>query len=207
MDATSTENRSTTTQPRLRRELPRRRARLRVGLVRDLLEVEGCSAEVFEATRHAAQLFEDLGADVGEVDLPSAKHGLSAYYIIGRPRRPRTLRASTRSAMATALTTRPTCSTCTCARAPRIRSGEHPADHAGTYALSAGYYDAYYGSAQKARTLIKRDFQRAFESFDVLITPTSPTAAFKLGEKASDPLAMYLSTSTRFPRTSRACRP
>ncbi len=63
----------------------------------------------------------------------------------------------------------------------------------GTYALSAGYYDAYYGQAQKARTIIIRDFERAFADYDVLLTPTSPTTAFKIGEKAADPLAMYLS--------------
>jgi aspartyl-tRNA(Asn)/glutamyl-tRNA(Gln) amidotransferase subunit A len=63
----------------------------------------------------------------------------------------------------------------------------------GTYALSAGYYDAYYGQAQRVRTLIIRDFERAFADFDVLITPTSPTTAFRIGEKASDPVDMYLS--------------
>src|SRR5262249_42511699 len=62
----------------------------------------------------------------------------------------------------------------------------------GTYALRSGYYDAYYLRAQKVRTLIKRDFEQAFQSCDVIATPTSPTVAFKLGEKASDPLAMYL---------------
>ena len=62
----------------------------------------------------------------------------------------------------------------------------------GTYALSAGYYDAYYGKAQKVRTLIIRDFERAFERFDVLLSPTSPTTAFRIGEKTDDPLAMYL---------------
>jgi len=63
----------------------------------------------------------------------------------------------------------------------------------GTYALSAGYYDAYYLKALKVRTLIKRDFDEAFQSFDVLVTPTSPTAAFRFGEKTEDPLQMYLS--------------
>jgi aspartyl-tRNA(Asn)/glutamyl-tRNA(Gln) amidotransferase subunit A len=62
----------------------------------------------------------------------------------------------------------------------------------GTYALSAGYYDAYYGQAQKVRTLIKRDFEAAFEQVDVLVSPTTPTTAFKLGERVDDPLAMYL---------------
>jgi aspartyl-tRNA(Asn)/glutamyl-tRNA(Gln) amidotransferase subunit A len=63
----------------------------------------------------------------------------------------------------------------------------------GTYALSAGYYDAYYGQAQKVRTLIIRDYERAFADFDVLVSPTSPTTAFRIGERADDPLAMYLS--------------
>jgi aspartyl-tRNA(Asn)/glutamyl-tRNA(Gln) amidotransferase subunit A len=61
----------------------------------------------------------------------------------------------------------------------------------GTYALSSGYYDAYYGSAQKVRTLITQDFAKAFENFDVLISPTTPTTAFKIGERADDPMAMY----------------
>jgi aspartyl-tRNA(Asn)/glutamyl-tRNA(Gln) amidotransferase subunit A len=63
----------------------------------------------------------------------------------------------------------------------------------GTYALSAGYYDAYYGQAQRVRTLIIRDYEAAFSSFDALISPTSPTTAFRIGERADDPLAMYLS--------------
>jgi aspartyl-tRNA(Asn)/glutamyl-tRNA(Gln) amidotransferase subunit A len=63
----------------------------------------------------------------------------------------------------------------------------------GKYALSAGYYEAYYGQAQKVRTLVIRDYERAFESFDVLVSPTSPTTAFRIGERTGDPLAMYLS--------------
>jgi aspartyl-tRNA(Asn)/glutamyl-tRNA(Gln) amidotransferase subunit A len=62
----------------------------------------------------------------------------------------------------------------------------------GTYALSAGYYEAYYGQAQKVRTLIIRDYERAFEAFDLLVSPTSPTTAFRIGEKVDDPMAMYL---------------
>ena len=69
----------------------------------------------------------------------------------------------------------------------------------GTYALSSGYYDAYYGSAQKVRTLIQRDFAAAFEQVDVLISPTAPTTAFKLGEKLDDPLAMYLNDVATIP--------
>lgn len=69
----------------------------------------------------------------------------------------------------------------------------------GTYALSSGYYDAYYGSAQKVRTLIAQDFNAAFEKVDVLISPTAPTTAFKLGEKLDDPLAMYLNDIATIP--------
>ena len=69
----------------------------------------------------------------------------------------------------------------------------------GTYALSAGYYDAYYGSAQKVRTLIQRDFAAAFDQADVLISPSAPTTAFKIGEKVNDPLSMYLNDITTIP--------
>jgi aspartyl-tRNA(Asn)/glutamyl-tRNA(Gln) amidotransferase subunit A len=69
----------------------------------------------------------------------------------------------------------------------------------GTYALSSGYYDAYYGSAQKVRTLIKRDFDNAFMSADVLVSPTAPTTAFKIGDKVDDPLAMYLNDIATIP--------
>jgi aspartyl-tRNA(Asn)/glutamyl-tRNA(Gln) amidotransferase subunit A len=69
----------------------------------------------------------------------------------------------------------------------------------GTYALSSGYYDAYYGSAQKVRTLISRDFENAFKLADVLVSPTAPTTAFKIGEKANDPIAMYLNDIATIP--------
>jgi aspartyl-tRNA(Asn)/glutamyl-tRNA(Gln) amidotransferase subunit A len=142
----------------------------------------------------AAETFASLGASVGEVELPSTAHGLSAYYIIG-----------------------PAEASSNLARFDGIRYGHRTADPTdvldlymrsraegfgpesirrimlGTYALSAGYYDAYYGQAQRARTLIKQDFARAFSDFDILLTPTSPTVAFKVGEKSADPLAMYLS--------------
>jgi aspartyl-tRNA(Asn)/glutamyl-tRNA(Gln) amidotransferase subunit A len=167
---------------------------LRVGVVRDMLAVEGCDPEIRATVDAAAEIFASLGAEVGDVDLPAAKHGLSAYYIIG-----------------------PAEASSNLARMDGIRYGhrtDNPADvlelytksraegfgpesirriMLGTYALSAGYYDAYYGQAQKARTRIIEDFRAAFERFDVLITPTSPTVAFEIGERAADPLAMYLS--------------
>ena len=167
---------------------------LRVGVVSDLLESDGCDDAVRESVRAAAETFAALGADVGEVELPSTAHGFSSYYIIS-----------------------PAEASSNLARFDGIRYGHRVSDAddvldlymrsraegfgpetirrimLGTYALSAGYYDAYYGQAQKARTLIKRDFEAAFERFDVLLTPTSPTVAFKIGEKTSDLLAMYLS--------------
>ncbi|MRR12933.1 Asp-tRNA(Asn)/Glu-tRNA(Gln) amidotransferase subunit GatA, partial [bacterium] len=169
-------------------------AGMRVGIVTDLLDAPGCDGEIRNAVLRAAETFASLGAEVGEVELPSTAHGLSAYYIIG-----------------------PAEASSNLARFDGIRYGHRVADPTdvldlymrsraegfgpesirrimlGTYALSAGYYDAYYGQAQKARTLIKRDFARAFADFDVLLTPTSPTVAFKIGEKSADPLAMYLS--------------
>lgn len=167
---------------------------MRIAIVRDMLEMEGVSDEVKAATLAAAEKYAQLGAEVGEVDLPAAQHGLSAYYIIG-----------------------PAEASSNLARFDGIRYGHRVKDAEdvldlymrsraegfgpesirrimlGTYALSAGYYDAYYGQAQKARTIIMRDFERAFSDYDVLLTPTSPTTAFKIGEKAADPLSMYLS--------------
>ncbi len=167
---------------------------LRVGIVSDMLAMDGVAAEVRSATLEAADVLAGLGAEVGDVRLPSAEHGLSAYYIIG-----------------------PAEASSNLARFDGIRYGHRAADATdvldlymrsraegfgpesirrimlGTYALSAGYYDAYYGQAQKARTVISADFERAFREFDVLLTPTSPTTAFRIGEKSADPLAMYLS--------------
>ena len=167
---------------------------MRIAIVRDMLEMEGVSAEVKAATLAAAEHYAALGAEVGEVDLPAAQHGLSAYYIIG-----------------------PAEASSNLARFDGIRYGHRVADAEdvldlymrsraegfgpesirrimlGTYALSAGYYDAYYGQAQKARTIIIRDFERAFSDYDVLLTPTAPTTAFKIGETSADPLSMYLS--------------
>jgi aspartyl-tRNA(Asn)/glutamyl-tRNA(Gln) amidotransferase subunit A len=167
---------------------------LRVGLVTDMLAMEGCASEVRDAVERAASVLAQAGAEVGEVELPMSRHGLSAYYIIG-----------------------PAEASSNLARFDGIRYGYRVKDAEdvldlymrsraegfgpetvrrvmlGTYALSSGYYDAYYAQAQKTRTLIIREFADAFERFDVLLTPTTPTVAFKIGEKASDPLAMYLS--------------
>ena len=188
MDATS----SAEPVPAYAETLDRGVSGLKVGIVRDMLEMEGCGEETRAAVDAAVETFAALGAEVGEVELPSTEHGLAAYYIIG-----------------------PAEASSNLARFDGIRYGhraEDPGDvldlytrsraegfgpetirriMLGTYVLSAGYYDAYYGQAQKARTRIIEDFRSAFERFDVLLTPSTPETAFRFGEK-SDPFTMYL---------------
>ena len=166
---------------------------LRVGIVADLLGMEGVTAEVRESVLAAAKRFEALGATVGEVNLPTSQHGLSAYYIIGPAE------ASSNLARFDGIryghrTEDPhdTIELYTKSRAEGFGAEAKRRIMLGTYALSAGYYDAYYGQAQKARTLIAREFSEAYRQFDVLLTPTSPQVAWRFGEK-SDPLTMYLS--------------
>ncbi|MDX2270823.1 MAG: Asp-tRNA(Asn)/Glu-tRNA(Gln) amidotransferase subunit GatA [Cyanobacteriota bacterium] len=163
---------------------------LRVGVIKDLLG-EGCGNEVKMTVETAIQQYESLGAEIVEVACPSFRYGLATYYIIA-----------------------PSEASANLARYDGVKYGlREPADSLlpmyaktrdhgfgaevkrrimiGTYALSAGYYDAYYLKAQKVRTLIKQDFQAAFAKADVLISPTTPTTAFLAGEKG-DPLSMYL---------------
>ncbi len=136
---------------------------------------------------------EELGAEIREVRLPHAPHALSAYYVIAPAEASSNLarfdgvRYGLRAANATDLLDMYT----------RTRHDGFGAEvkrriMLGTYALSSGYYDAYYGRAQRVRTKIAEDFRAAFEHVDLILTPTAPTVAFKLGEKTDDPLAMYL---------------
>ena len=174
---------------------------MRIGLVREL-GGEGYQQGVRQRFDEAVTVLTDLGADVVEVSCPHFEYALGAYYLI--------LPAEASSNLA---------------RFDGMRYGLRAGDHAdasveqvmsrtrevgfgaevkrrimlGTYSLSSGYYDAYYGQAQKVRTLIARDFTAAFEQVDVLISPTAPTTAFKLGEKLDDPLAMYLNDIATIP--------
>jgi aspartyl-tRNA(Asn)/glutamyl-tRNA(Gln) amidotransferase subunit A len=158
------------------------------------LEEEGLEPGVAEVVRRTLGLIEELGGSVSEIDLPSARHGISAYYVIA-----------------------PAEASANLARYDGVRYGYRTEDFddllsmyertrdegfgaevkrrimIGTYALSSGYYEAYYGKAQQVRTKIVEDFRAAFEQVDFVVTPTSPTVAFKLGERTADPLAMYLS--------------
>ena len=173
---------------------------VRIGIPREYF-VEGMQPEVRKALETAINKLEELGASVDrDVSLPYTKYALAAYYILA-----------------------PSEASANLARYDGVKYGYSFRDTTnmweamektkqygfglevkrrimlGTYALSAGYYDAYYLKAQKVRTLIKRDFEQAFEKYDVLVTPTSPTVAFKIGEKTDDPVQMYLSDVCTLP--------
>jgi len=155
---------------------------------------------VAERTRQAATALEAAGASVREVSLPSLAYGLSAYYLIAPAEASSNLarydgvryglRASGADDVnAMYLATR------SAGFGPEVKRRIM----LGTYALSAGYYDAYYGKAQKVRTLILRDFEAAYDQVDVLLSPTAPTVAFELGAKTADPLSMYLNDVCTIP--------
>ncbi|HYY76127.1 MAG TPA: amidase family protein, partial [Gaiellaceae bacterium] len=174
---------------------------LRVGVPRELNEAEGIEPGVTESVKTAIALAEELGAEVGEARLPrSVEYGLACYYLIAPAEASSNLarydgvRYGHRSAGDGDLTA-------LYARTRWEGFGAEPKRRImlGTYALSAGYYEAYYGQAQKVRTVIKQEFAAAFEHFDLLLSPTSPTVAFAIGEKADNPLAMYLSDVLAIP--------
>jgi aspartyl-tRNA(Asn)/glutamyl-tRNA(Gln) amidotransferase subunit A len=170
---------------------------LRLGVITELMD--GIDADVAGRVRAAADVLTGAGAKVEEVSVPSTIYGLSAYYLIAPAEcssnlarydgvryglrvdgdNIRDMYARTRAAGFGAEVKR------------RIMLG--------TYALSAGYYDAYYGKAQRVRTLIIRDFEAAYDRFDALIAPTAPTTAFSLGAKTENPLSMYLSDVCTIP--------
>jgi aspartyl-tRNA(Asn)/glutamyl-tRNA(Gln) amidotransferase subunit A len=178
--------------PQYAEQLDQGVAGLTLGMPREYF-VEGMDPEVAEAVRAAARAFEKMGARVVDVSLPHSEHALAAYYVIAPAEASSNLarydgvRYGLRASDATGLR----------ALYERTREQGFGAEvkrriMLGTYALSAGYYDAYYLKAQKVRTLIRRDFTAAFQKVDALISATSPVPAFKLGEKVDDPLAMYL---------------
>jgi aspartyl-tRNA(Asn)/glutamyl-tRNA(Gln) amidotransferase subunit A len=155
--------------------------------------VAGLDPEVEGAVRAAIAALEKLGARTRRVSLPHTDYGVAAYYIIAPAEASSNLarydgvkyghRASGAKDLV-AMTAR--------TRAEGFGDEVKRRVMLGTYALSAGYYEAYYGKAQRVRTLIRRDFDRAFAEVDVVVAPTAPTPAFRLGEKTDDPLAMYL---------------
>ncbi len=161
--------------------------------VPDELTGEGIEAGVLESFNAAVARAEELGAGVREVHLPHAPHALSAYYVLAPAEASSNLarydgvRYGLRAEGAEDLIDMYT-------RTRHDGFGPEVKRRImlGTYALSSGYYDAYYGHAQRVRTKISEDFAAAFEEVDLIATPTAPTVAFGLGEKTGDPLAMYL---------------
>jgi aspartyl-tRNA(Asn)/glutamyl-tRNA(Gln) amidotransferase subunit A len=172
---------------------------LRVGLITELTDVEGIEVEVGERVREAAAALEKAGAHVEEVSVPSVTYGLTAYYLINPAEASSNLarydgvRYGLRVDAAT--TGEMYDATRTAGLGPEVKRRIM----LGTYALSAGYYDAFYGKAQRVRTLILRDFAAAYERCDVLLSPTAPSVAFELGAKTADPLTMYLNDVCTIP--------
>jgi aspartyl-tRNA(Asn)/glutamyl-tRNA(Gln) amidotransferase subunit A len=162
---------------------------LRIGLPREYAG-EGVEPGVAACIAQAAETFKELGAEVGECSLPHTKYGVAAYYIIAPAEASANLARydGVKYGLSLPDSDDPLAAT----RAVGFGTEVKRRIMLGTYALSAGYYDAYYLKAEKVRTLIKEDFDRAFEQFDVLLSPTSPTVAFRLGEKLADPYTMYL---------------
>lgn len=164
----------------------------RIGFPRALFG-EGLDADVRDAVEAAIETYRELGAEIVDIELPNSKYAIAAYYIIATAEASSNLarfdgaRYGFRAGEATTLRS----------MYKRTRDeGFGPEVKRrimlGTYVLSAGYYEAYYRKAQQVRMLLREDFRRAFESCDAIITPTSPTTAFLIGEKTDDPLAMYL---------------
>ncbi len=164
----------------------------KIGLVKEYM-AEGTAPEVLTAIRDAAQKLTEAGATVEDVSLPSGDLSLAIYYVLtpaevsSNLARHDGIRYGYSSKKAQTL-----------AETYQMSRDEGFGDEAkrriliGTYVLSSGYYDAYYKQAQKVRTILIREFEKAFKNFDFLLSPTAPTTAFKIGEKDKDPLAMYL---------------
>jgi aspartyl-tRNA(Asn)/glutamyl-tRNA(Gln) amidotransferase subunit A len=183
-------------------ELPEREdlSGVRVGVPREMINAEGIEPGVRDAVDQTIELCRELGAEVGECELPlSVDYGLPCYYLIAPAEASSNLsrydgvryglRVSNGGYHEMVKRTRD------------AGFGDEPKRRImlGTYALSAGYYEAYYGQAQKVRTVILREHMAAFEQFDVLVSATSPTVAFELGAKTQDPLAMYASDLLTIP--------
>jgi aspartyl-tRNA(Asn)/glutamyl-tRNA(Gln) amidotransferase subunit A len=174
---------------------------MRIGLVKEL-SGDGYQPGVQQRFNEAVEVLQSLGAEVVEVSCPSFEYALAAYYLILPSECSSNLakfdgmRFGLRAGDDGDKTVEEVMSI---TRAQGFGSEVKRRIMLGTYALSSGYYDAYYGSAQKVRTLISQDFERSFASVDVLISPTAPTTAFKLGDKLDDPIAMYLNDICTIP--------
>lgn len=176
---------------------------LKVGVVKEL-SGKGYEDVVSHNFEHAVELLKSMGAQVSEVSLPNASYALPAYYVLmpsevsSNLARYDGMRYGLRM-MPPADVAQTSANMMAYTREAGFGSEVKRRILLGTYALSAGFYDKWYGSAQKVRTLIIRDFEKAFEKVDVLVSPASPTTAFKLGEELTDPLTMYLNDVATIP--------
>ncbi len=176
---------------------------MRIGVVKQLTGA-GYQAGVQQRFDEAVALLVDAGASVVEVDCPNFEYALAAYYLILPSEASSNLAKF--DAMRYGIRVLP--QGIDAPSAEQVMAATRDAGFGdevkrriilGTYALSSGYYDAYYGQAQKVRRLIAQDFERAFQVADVLVSPTAPTTAFKIGEKLDDPMAMYLNDVATIP--------
>jgi len=170
---------------------------LRIGIVRELMG--GIDADVAARVAAAAAALEAAGAKVDEASVPALGLGLSAYYLIATAEASSNLARYDGVRYGLRVDGEDITAMYGATRAAGFGAEVKRRIMLGTYALSAGYYDAYYGQAQRVRTLVIRDFEAAYASYDLLLTPTTPSTAFLLGAKTDDPLAMYLSDVCTIP--------
>jgi aspartyl-tRNA(Asn)/glutamyl-tRNA(Gln) amidotransferase subunit A len=171
---------------------------LKIGVIKETFG-EGLDKVVADAVNQALEQLKDLGAEVQEISCPRFRYGLPTYYIIAPSEASANLARYDAVKYGIRKDSANLMSMYTKTRATGFGAEVKRRIMIGTYTLSAGYYDAYYLKAQKVRTLIKQDFETAFDRVDVLICPTAPTTAFKAGEKTADPLSMYLSDLMTIP--------
>ncbi len=165
---------------------------VKVGVAREY-QIEGVDPGVTRAVDAAVEDLKRLGADIVDVSLPHTKYALATYYIVAPAEASANLARFDGVKYGLSLDADSLLESYMRTRGEGFGAEVKRRIMLGTYALSSGYYDAYYVKAQKVRTLIKRDFDEAFEKVDVIVTPTSPTVAFAVGERTTDPIQMYLS--------------
>ena len=170
---------------------------LRVGIVTELMD--GIDADVVKRVQEAASALEAAGAHLDEVSIPAARLGLSAYYLIAPAEASSNLARYDGVRYGLRVDGADITEMYLATRAAGFGAEVKRRIMLGTYALSAGYYDAYYGQAQRARTLMIREFTAAYADHDLLLSPTAPSTAFALGAKTADPLAMYMSDVCTIP--------
>jgi aspartyl-tRNA(Asn)/glutamyl-tRNA(Gln) amidotransferase subunit A len=164
---------------------------LRIGIPKEYFETKGLNSEVGDMVKKAINWFESQGAKIKEISLPHTEYSLPAYYIIQPAECSANLARYDGMRYGKRVDGADLLSTYSKSRGKYLGLETQRRIMIGTYTLSSGYYDAYYSKAQKVRTLIKKDFMESFEDVDVIMSPTSPTTAFKFGEKTKNPLEMY----------------